>query len=292
MGFGSGGSSTSSIAGASDATLNNPTNNEVLTYDGSTSMWKNAESNVGARILVFDSRDDFPVTPEEGVFYAHPVETPGSVADPVAVAAGVFASEGNATSGNITLTRAVAAGQTLVVIVAGGSTATLGVNDPKGNIWTQVATAVNTANGIATTTAFTTTVTNAYASGETIGVTRSNGTNSLLGVAVVAENATTTVLDTQTGFFDGGGNVDSPAVTVPSGGGLVITATGASNTLTYTATAPLTMVANENTTGGTNLRTLAVGQYNAPAGAFTPRINSPSGTAGRSMLTFVLGRAE
>ena len=44
MGFGSGGSSTSSIAGASDATLNNPTNNEVLTYDGSTSMWKNAES--------------------------------------------------------------------------------------------------------------------------------------------------------------------------------------------------------------------------------------------------------
>lgn len=290
MGFGSGGGSTSSIAGSTDATLNNPTNNEVLTYDGTTSMWKNAEGGVGARILVFDSRDDFPETPEEGVFYAHPAG-PGAGSDPVAVAAGAFASEGNATSGNITLTRAVAAGQTLVVIVAGGSTATLGVNDPKGHTWTQVATAVNTANGIATTTAFTTTVTTAYASGETIGVTRSNGTNSLLGVAVVAENATTTVLDMQTGLFDGGGNVDSPAVTAPSGGGLVITATGASNALTYTAAAPLTLVASENTTGGTNLRTLAVGQYNAPTGAFTPRMNAPSGTAGRSMLTFVLGRA-
>ena len=41
MGFGSGGSSTSSIAGASDATLNNPASNEVLGYDSITSMWTN-----------------------------------------------------------------------------------------------------------------------------------------------------------------------------------------------------------------------------------------------------------
>ena len=41
MGFGSGGSNTS-ISAATDAALNNPTNNEVLTYDSSTSKWKNA----------------------------------------------------------------------------------------------------------------------------------------------------------------------------------------------------------------------------------------------------------
>lgn len=43
MGFGGSGGSTSSIAGASDTTLNNPTNDQVLTYDGPTSMWRNAE---------------------------------------------------------------------------------------------------------------------------------------------------------------------------------------------------------------------------------------------------------
>jgi len=41
MGFGSGGSNAS-ISAATDAALNNPINNEVLTYDSSTSKWTNA----------------------------------------------------------------------------------------------------------------------------------------------------------------------------------------------------------------------------------------------------------
>lgn len=57
MGFGGGGGGTASIAGASDTTLNNPTNNEVLTYDGTTSMWQNAESQGGDIDLATPSTD-------------------------------------------------------------------------------------------------------------------------------------------------------------------------------------------------------------------------------------------
>lgn len=41
MGFGGSGGG-GSIAGSSDAALNNPINNHVLTYDSSVSKWKNA----------------------------------------------------------------------------------------------------------------------------------------------------------------------------------------------------------------------------------------------------------
>ena len=42
MGFGGNGGGASSIAVAGDAALNNPASNEVLTYDSTTSKWKNA----------------------------------------------------------------------------------------------------------------------------------------------------------------------------------------------------------------------------------------------------------
>lgn len=42
MGFGSGGSGSSSISTASDSALNNPVNNEVFTFDATSSKWKNA----------------------------------------------------------------------------------------------------------------------------------------------------------------------------------------------------------------------------------------------------------
>ena len=41
MGFGGSGSGGGSIASSSDVALNNPLNNNVLTYDTSTSKWKN-----------------------------------------------------------------------------------------------------------------------------------------------------------------------------------------------------------------------------------------------------------
>ncbi len=43
MGFGGSGGN-GSISGASDAALNNPANNHVLTYDSAISKWKNAVS--------------------------------------------------------------------------------------------------------------------------------------------------------------------------------------------------------------------------------------------------------
>lgn len=51
MGFGGGGGGGTSIAGATDTTLNNPISNEVLTYDGTMSMWKNAVQEGGAPTL-------------------------------------------------------------------------------------------------------------------------------------------------------------------------------------------------------------------------------------------------
>lgn len=45
MGFGGGSSGSGTIGGASDAALNNPTNNDILTYDSGTSKWKNATAS-------------------------------------------------------------------------------------------------------------------------------------------------------------------------------------------------------------------------------------------------------
>ncbi len=42
MGFGGSGGGSGSVAGSSDVALNNPVNNNVLTYDSSSSKWKNA----------------------------------------------------------------------------------------------------------------------------------------------------------------------------------------------------------------------------------------------------------
>ncbi len=47
MGFGGSGGGSGSIASSSDVALNVPTNNDVLTYDSSTSKWKNAVSAGG-----------------------------------------------------------------------------------------------------------------------------------------------------------------------------------------------------------------------------------------------------
>ena len=47
MGFGGGSSGSSAISSASDVALNNPANNEVLTYDTTTSKWKNAVGGSG-----------------------------------------------------------------------------------------------------------------------------------------------------------------------------------------------------------------------------------------------------
>ncbi len=47
MGFGGGGGN-GSISGASDAALNSPANNQVLTYDSAVSKWKNATIATGA----------------------------------------------------------------------------------------------------------------------------------------------------------------------------------------------------------------------------------------------------
>jgi len=47
MGFGGNGGSNGSIASSSDVTLNAPINNDVLTYDASTSKWKNAVGSAG-----------------------------------------------------------------------------------------------------------------------------------------------------------------------------------------------------------------------------------------------------
>ncbi len=46
MGFG--GSGSSSIAGSSDVALNVPVNNNVLTFDSTTSKWKNAVPPAGS----------------------------------------------------------------------------------------------------------------------------------------------------------------------------------------------------------------------------------------------------
>jgi hypothetical protein len=46
MGFGTGSGSTG-ISGAADVALNNPLNSEVLTFDSSTSKWKNATATLG-----------------------------------------------------------------------------------------------------------------------------------------------------------------------------------------------------------------------------------------------------
>ena len=42
MGFGGNGSGGGSVAGSSDVALSGPANNEVLTYDSTSSKWKNA----------------------------------------------------------------------------------------------------------------------------------------------------------------------------------------------------------------------------------------------------------
>ena len=46
MGFGGSGGGNGSIAASTDVALSNPINNEVLTYDTTTSKWKNAAQGV------------------------------------------------------------------------------------------------------------------------------------------------------------------------------------------------------------------------------------------------------
>jgi hypothetical protein len=50
MGFGSGGSGGGSIASSNDVALNNPTSTEVLSYDATTSKWKNAATVTAAQL--------------------------------------------------------------------------------------------------------------------------------------------------------------------------------------------------------------------------------------------------
>lgn len=47
MGFGGGSGGGSSVAGSSDVALSSPTNNDVLTYDSTSSKWKNAIGGSG-----------------------------------------------------------------------------------------------------------------------------------------------------------------------------------------------------------------------------------------------------
>jgi len=69
MGFGgSGGGGGGSVAGASDVALNNPANNHVLSYDTSTSKWKNSPQsggsdtafNYGVRPVIYYSGSAWP----------------------------------------------------------------------------------------------------------------------------------------------------------------------------------------------------------------------------------------
>jgi hypothetical protein len=55
MGFGSGGGGSGGIAGSNDVALNNPVNTEVLSYDSSTSKWKNATTVTQAAV---DAKQD------------------------------------------------------------------------------------------------------------------------------------------------------------------------------------------------------------------------------------------
>jgi hypothetical protein len=50
MGFGNGGSGGGSIASSNDVALNNPTSTEVLSYDATTSKWKNAATVTAAQL--------------------------------------------------------------------------------------------------------------------------------------------------------------------------------------------------------------------------------------------------
>lgn len=53
MGFGgSGGGGNGAIGSATDVALNNPANNQVLTYDGSVGKWKNAIAASGSSELL------------------------------------------------------------------------------------------------------------------------------------------------------------------------------------------------------------------------------------------------
>ncbi len=47
MGFGAGGGGGGTIGSATDVALNNPANNQVLTYDGSIGKWKNLTFSAG-----------------------------------------------------------------------------------------------------------------------------------------------------------------------------------------------------------------------------------------------------
>lgn len=51
MGFGGSGSGGGSIAGSTDVALNNPADTQVLTYDVSTSKWKNAQAQAGSQVV-------------------------------------------------------------------------------------------------------------------------------------------------------------------------------------------------------------------------------------------------
>lgn len=66
MGFSGSSGNGGSIAGASDTTLNNPQNNEVLSYNDVTSMWTNAAVNLdlwAVPIEIEYDGDDWPERP-------------------------------------------------------------------------------------------------------------------------------------------------------------------------------------------------------------------------------------
>ena len=67
MGFGSGGGGGASISGATDTALNNPNSNEVLTYDGGMSMWKNDPLN-NRQLIIRYTGTTWPSRPASAPF--------------------------------------------------------------------------------------------------------------------------------------------------------------------------------------------------------------------------------
>lgn len=67
MGFSSGGGGSGNIAGSTDVALNNPSNNEVLTYDTSVSKWKNSQAGSAELRWDADART-WPARPQSAPF--------------------------------------------------------------------------------------------------------------------------------------------------------------------------------------------------------------------------------
>lgn len=166
---------------------------------------------------------------------------------------GTFASTANVTSGSVTPGTTIPAGSVAIAAMAAGASVTPTCSDAQGNTWTLVGTSVIPSGSVTTTAIFVCKVITPITGAITVNRVTSGGLAVTVGTLPSTYSATfpdSDVANSTTATVTHA----APAVTVPAGGGVVITAASTNTGRTYTAAAGSTLLGQAASSGSGNPR--------------------------------------